>query len=497
MKHIFPFCALLFSFLWANNLQVSNISLGNLNSSSGFVMVEFDIRWENSWRISTGPANWDAAWVFIKFSKNSGAWEHASLNYVDGTAANDGHIQAAGATLTTPADGKGIFVYRDAVGNGSFSAADIQLRWNYALDGVNLADLLDIQVHAVEMVYVPQGAFSVGDGSSSSAFYAYPSTTDPYAISSENAITVGTNTGDLNYASNFFSTHGDQLGPIPNAFPKGFGAFYCMKYEATHDQWVAFFNTLDATQKSLHDLTDIDHKNTNAVVQRNTVLWSGTGDATTATPDRPVGYMHPRDALAYLDWAALRPMTEFEFEKACRGPQTPVSGEFAWGNANLGNDFFAIFDDGLPTENVFDFTPGDGNANWALVSTWGDGPLRAGIFAASVSTKNRVETGATYYGIMEMSGNLEEFVITPGRPEGRAFTGNHGDGLLAANGAANESSWPAQTGWAGNGHRGGSYKSTNALFFTMSGRFFPARASFTSSALNSPEWGVRGIRTAP
>ncbi|MFN3345365.1 MAG: hypothetical protein ACK412_06920 [Chloroherpetonaceae bacterium] len=39
-------------------------------------------------------------------------------------------------------------------------------------------------------------------------------------------------------------------------------------------------------------------------------------------------------ALLYLAWSGLRPMTELEFEKACRGVEKGVPGEFAWGNAS-------------------------------------------------------------------------------------------------------------------------------------------------------------------
>ena len=41
------------------------------------------------------------------------------------------------------------------------------------------------------------------------------------------------------------------------------------------------------------------------------------------------------DGAAYADWSGLRPMTELEFEKACRGNQTPVANEFAWGTASI------------------------------------------------------------------------------------------------------------------------------------------------------------------
>ena len=98
--------------LISNNLSVSNISLTGLNTAQSYILVEFDISWENSWRMSSGPSNWDAAWVFIKYSANTGDWQHATLNYVNGTGASDGHTEPSGSTINTSSDGKGIFITR-------------------------------------------------------------------------------------------------------------------------------------------------------------------------------------------------------------------------------------------------------------------------------------------------------------------------------------------------------------------------------------------------
>jgi hypothetical protein len=57
----------------ANNIAVSNASIVGQNTTAGvnnaanFSLVKFDLSWENSWRTATGPSNWDAAWVFVKF----------------------------------------------------------------------------------------------------------------------------------------------------------------------------------------------------------------------------------------------------------------------------------------------------------------------------------------------------------------------------------------------------------------------------------------------
>ncbi len=83
MKTKITVLASLFCLLtYANNITVSNISLENLNEPN-WVQIEFDLSWENSWRLSAGPSNWDAAWVFIKYRVNSGEWAHAQLNLSD------------------------------------------------------------------------------------------------------------------------------------------------------------------------------------------------------------------------------------------------------------------------------------------------------------------------------------------------------------------------------------------------------------------------------
>ena len=52
----------------ANNVEVGNPTLTGQNSVSQFTLVQFDITWDNSWRVSGGPSNRDACWVFVKYS---------------------------------------------------------------------------------------------------------------------------------------------------------------------------------------------------------------------------------------------------------------------------------------------------------------------------------------------------------------------------------------------------------------------------------------------
>ena len=478
--------------LWANNIQVSQVSLANQNTGLSTVMVEFDISWENSWRVSVSPSNWDAAWIFVKFRANNGDWQHASLNYVNGTAASDGHTEPVGGTISTPSDGRGVFLYRNTDGAGPVNYIDVQLLWNYGVDGVNDGDILDVKVFAIEMVYMPQGPFSLGSGGTEEAhFYEYqvanPALQPSYIVSNENQIDIGTNQGSLYY--DLYSTAGDQAGPLPAAFPKGFNAFYCMKYECSEGQWVDFFNTLTNGQKGVHDITDANHKNTDNEKIRNTISYT-TGAATTADPDRACNYLLPADYLAYLDWAALRPMTELEFEKACRGTAPAVPNEYAWGNTNINAGLFTIMNDGQPDAWISNMPTLTGNCIYG--ATFINGPLRCGIISGSISQTpgaqyTREETGGSFYGLMEMSGNLSEIVISGGTPDGRTFTGQHGDGTLNVFGWADTPGWPANNAL---GVRGGSWRFL-ADVLRVSDR--NDAANYSNSNFHTA--GFRGVRT--
>ncbi|MBU2938433.1 SUMF1/EgtB/PvdO family nonheme iron enzyme [Lacinutrix sp. C3R15] len=473
--------ALLFCcFSFANNITVSNISLENLNEPD-WVQVEFDLSWENSWRLSAGPSNWDAAWVFIKYRANNGEWNHVQLALTD-------FVAPTGSTIDITADGVGAFIYRDSDGSGDINLQNIRLRWNYALNGVNPNDVLDIQVFAIEMVYVPEGPFYVGGtiGDEVGKFYEHPTTTTSFHITSENAIAVGAVNGNLYYASS-----GDFLGPIPTSFPKGYNDFYVMKYEVSESQWVGFFNALTETQKANRDITGATGKNSDSEINANTVSWlDGTSSATTLAPDRSIAYTTSGDMLAYLDWSGLRPMTELEYEKACRGPIIPKPGEFAWGNANITTNAYTTVNNGEANELITNPDQATGNAAYSItLGTFG--PVRNGIFAASAINKNREETGGSYYGIMELSGNVYERCITIGNLRGRQFTGNHGDGIITETGDSNVTNWPLFSSGEGFSYRGGGW--INAANFLRVSDRFDAASNISGS---SSRIGIRAARTA-
>lgn len=228
-------------------LEISNVSQTNWNSGAGTFDVRFDITWKDSWRVKDGPVNWDAAWVFVKFRKNGGAWQHASLN-------DTGHSVPTGfevirgladeslAFNSSSNPAVGVFIYRAASGSnqyGTVSLTDVAVRWNYAQDGVIVGDSIELEVHGIEMVYITQGAFYAGDSNATSSLQQGPSDTDPWHITSEGPIST-TNDGSNNY---YYPGEGDSAGSvftIPASYPKGFNAFYMMKYEVNQEEYLHF-----------------------------------------------------------------------------------------------------------------------------------------------------------------------------------------------------------------------------------------------------------------
>jgi hypothetical protein len=55
--------ALLGAVMQANNLRITNLSVNWAAQT-----VTFDISWENGWRLTTPPANWDACLGFRQVS---------------------------------------------------------------------------------------------------------------------------------------------------------------------------------------------------------------------------------------------------------------------------------------------------------------------------------------------------------------------------------------------------------------------------------------------
>jgi len=504
----------------SNNIALHNIAINGQNTASDYTMIQFDITWDNSWRTSTYESNWDAAWVFAKWRKQGQTtWNHATLN-------TSGHTAPSGATIDTPTDDKGVFMYRSANGIGTNTWNNVKLRWNYGVDGVADNDLVEVKLYAIEMVYIPQNAFYVGDGSiGASVLGQFESwnTSVPFQVTSESAPSVlggggigsmGNNNRsgmDISGLDDFNDTTSQTL---PAAFPKGYNAFYIMKYETTQEQYVEFLNTLTYIQQARRTQSspsavggtkafNAGYRNGIAIkisgisTSQSAIYGcdlnaNGTFNETDDGQNVACNWMHFADCEAYMDWAGLRPITELEYEKSCRGTVVPVIGEYAWGNTTITS---AVATGCTSAGTSLEIPSSGSNCAYAGTYTVGFGPLRVGSFAQSAT--NRQQSGGSYYGVMDLTGNVREMVITVGNATGRAFTGINGDGAIAANGEANVTNWPSGfiadfSNAVGAGYRGNDWGDPSSTYMTVSGR----NGAAYNYKWRDPDYGFRGGRTA-
>jgi len=480
---------------------------------AGTTKIQFDLSWENSWR-GININSWDAAWVFVKYRTPAGVWNHVRLE-------NTGHVPAGGSQidpgLLTPGSAYnptsnpvvGVLVYRAQDGMGSFTAGGMQLNWNYGAAGINYIDIADIQVFAVEMVYVPQGTFAAGSGGTE--YLAFTLTT----INTGTATTPPSGTGGLGGQAGRYPT--GQTAPTSASWPNGFNAFYCMKYELSQQGYVDFLNTLTYAQQLTRTTNSPGSSaGTGAMVTNNTfrngidiqtpgqsagiparyacnVNGNGVFNEGNDGKDIACNWLSWGDVTAYMDWNGLRPMTEMEFEKACRGTTPPQANEYVWGSIGVATNAYTLSLAGTTIEGIAaNYSTSWGNASYTTTDGLLDGPLRVGIFAANIANDGRVAAGATYYGIMEMGGNLFESAVNINTAEGRAFSGVHGNGFLTVDGNPDVTLWPASSTGVGGGFRGGAYGTTETDL-----RVSDRGIANNSFGTRSSGIGCRGVRKAP
>ncbi|HMJ70475.1 MAG TPA: SUMF1/EgtB/PvdO family nonheme iron enzyme [Cyclobacteriaceae bacterium] len=531
----------------ANDIVVSTASLTGQNTTAGannianFTFVRFNLAWSNSWRVSTGPSNWDAAWIFVKYRIEGGtgctpgAWQHATISTtnIDHSITTDNGT--AGAFEVTP-DGKGVFIHRSGNGTGAINWQQIMLRWNYGTDGILDACNVSVKVFAVETVYVPQAAFYAGDGASNAGQFKNGASAAPLQITSEGGLTLGGGAAGSLGNSNRVGEAAPQddwdnatSTALAAAFPKGFAAFYSMKYEISQEQYVEFLNTLTVTQQLARHPATLANRfwpNSATVVNRNgvkcVILPAGATPGTYACDLNANGTvneaadgqniamqaLNSQDLMAYLDWSGLRVMTELELEKAGRGTLPAVVNEYAWGSTTIyATTYSALINPGTGSELPNSPSATLGNALYAGTSVGIGGPMRVGAFATASSS--RVTAGASYYGIMEFTGSTWELVVGVGHAAGRTYTGAHGNGVLTAAGFADVDFWPGANGnaasttpnaapnsgsssFAGMMFRGGSFQ--EATWLRLSDRGYPG---WNGLGGRDSRQGGRGVRTAP
>ena len=436
----------LFSLI-ANNVKIENVSLTNQNTVDHYTHVQFDISWDNSWR---DMVNWDAAWVFVKYRAPNGYWHHARISSDEAH-----HFGPSSCKIHTVGDETGVMLYRNSSGAGSIDWDTITLRWEYDHSPITNDDIVTVKVFAIEMVNIPQASYQLGDALSEAHFYdAGSGTFQPFTVDFQGSIIIA-NSG----SGNLWAKDGLNItaGMTDNNFPTGYMPFYCMKYEVTQEQYVDFLNTMDHSSSYVAIYQEgpfvMDEGINNPEDDyRNGIRYRRTYDAgldrdiddfycdynNNFYPNDggdgeniPCNFLLANNMWDFADWTGMRPMTELEFEKICRGDQGFVEGEFAWGNTRI---FFPTDDDihriyawrlsgqGGPNEIMTETVVNIGVANYGPFRA-NIGPFRSGIFAKS--NTSREESGSGYYGVMEMSGNLAEMVVSITQ---LTFNGIHGDG---------------------------------------------------------------------
>ncbi len=464
----------------ASDLGIRDARLVRSEGGSGPVWhAEFAIAWKNAWR---NERNNDGAWVFLKVRAPGRGWRHAML-------ASAGH----GAIPTENGPAAELHVASDAV--GAFIAPAIATRgsvaWavRLALDARTVEALerigptAEVAAFGVEMVRVPEGAFWVGEPGQRAvehaAFYRCDAQGRPagrYRVENESPIEVGPVEGMLHYGveGNFAIFAGDRQGPVPAEFPKGFASFWCMKYELTQGQYAEFLNQIPASDTAHRALGG---GLASLAPDSRLSIRVQDGRFVADHPARPANWVSWDDGCAWADWAGLRPMTEMEFAKACRGPGEPPADDFPWGTASK---------EGLKRVMGPDLD---------LVRT-GDAD------EATLTDDRREPLGASYYWIMDLAGSVWERCVTIGHPRGRAFKGTHGDGALNMGFATNED-WPASDhapSWGGGyGYRGGGHYEAARVY--EPGHFNPhspvgwRRFGSWGQGPRSIAYGFRAVRT--
>jgi len=507
--------------------------------------VRFDLSWGHTWRAEwTEPAaqnvtgqdlpveSWSAAWVFAKYrlpGQGNQGYAHATLSpdraqhTVPGVAALDVGL--------TGGKGMGVFIYRARSGHGPLDLKDVSLRWLHAADGVTDPGTADLKVFALEMVYVPRGSFKVGSGGTEAGSLTDGSRVDgpavPFVVDANwngpaaegtSARRVGKTPGRL------WGTREEGIagigpeGTLSDGFPTGYDAFYCMRYEVTRGQFADFLNTISSDVFASTTAGDREHAGGHYTAAGRYGLSGVWPNFKPVKSHQACNLLSWWDAARFAAWAGLRPMSELEYEKAGRGPRQPAAGEYAWGTARIAKEEYAVANDGQADERItanYSTTAGNANYDFTMPSSYHaarggvsvvpGSPMRAGIFATPQS--GRLAAGASYWGIMEVSGNVREQVVTVGQLKGRAFQGTHGTGTPEAPEDWPEANYAAggkedasgKDDAVGSGLRGGFFGDMPfglRLSDRSCGNYSPRGGSFSVQSRQDQN-GFRAVRTAP
>ena len=440
----------------ADTIQITNIKWEA--GTKEYSTVTFDLSWNNSWRAKwTEPAeknvtgkplqveSWDAAWVFVKFRPfEERVFSHALLD-LDAVR----HQKPAGATLEVAASddglkGLGVFIYRDAVGNGANHFKGVKLRWQHPPSlgssgatsppsfrpqesrdsGAASAAEFDpakaeLSVHAIAMVYVPEGPFHYKGGWENHQLadgHTHPLTliNNPDPTQPGGRPGLGTN-ADPAVVTN--------TTPACETYPNGYRSFYIMKYSITQGEYARFLTEQAPNLEEAHYNEgrygalkyDDARRFADCYGARGYTISfiPGEGRYEAEVPDRPANLLSLPDIQSFMACAGLRPPSDLEYDKSCRGPRAVARAEEAW-------------------------VPGT-CAPAAGLPSFVSGQIRKDV----LPERRAFWPGASYWGIQDlsMSGCVHEW----------PFVANNNPVRVGKNNAAPAGSWKGYNGTHGNG----------------------------------------------
>jgi formylglycine-generating enzyme required for sulfatase activity len=502
------------------------------NSNANLYTCKVEVTWPADIDGSVDSAgSRDVLWLFLKYQdtmrpQGQREWRHAEILGCDSSPYR-------GFSTIISHDGMGIVLVRDEAEKGGVQISDFSIEWRPSQGVLN--HHCRYQLFAIPMVYVPTASFYVGgSGEEVGAFYAGGHTLNtPFQIVSEAALLIRDTIGGLWGRSEQGDHSIGREGALPSAFPKGFHAFLCMKEEITQGQYRDFLNTLSRKQQVGRVCMDFEvghyvggyvwsGKEWNMEEQRRLKrpgnrlgvrLIEDKGahipmvfacDLQPSAPpylevneaddgaDLSMGQLNWADLTAFLDWAALRPLTELEFEKAGKGSAMPYPNGYAWGSSPpvpLNDTDWRLFDRDSSEAGTVVF-PNALYGNQPMVQ----GPTLLPYVDADRQYLGR--RGSSIYGIQSLSGGMWERAVSVSLDEGRKYRGSHGDGVLSSDGFANERDWPGyilgfDRSAEGSCFRGGSWY-TSSVFMRIADRYYGHASCVARFSVR----GGRGGRTA-
>lgn len=516
---------------FANNVKIENLVITENN------LLQCTIKWENSWffnkeltevsenQSSNQKKNFlfkDGVWCFLKIRTNDYTWKHIYLSENEIIINQDTNPNVQSDTKLETVTDKGGFFLSSIIKQEKNGISQTSISIKLPNEIKNQFGVYDIALYAIEMVWVDEGSFFIGDGVySQNALRKSTQTNDstdvkPFLINSENEILVGTN------PTNLYGNNGKEKFPnanIPSTFPKGYDGFWIMKYEINQNQYSDFLNTLTFKQQLNRTTNSPENEiNTPALafssnsLSRNSIFIKEKGNENLTIPAiyetnyentegkyRACNWLNAEDVTAFLDWAALRPITELEFEKAARGITNPIKGEFAWGTPYI-VDADNLKNDGTESETItetanFADSAGLANYNSGIQTNKLNGVLRNGFAAkgSDFSTSDfelRLQAGASFWGVMEMSGNVWEYCVKINNPNTLNFKKNQiGNGFLDESGNADFLSFDVSEGYI---VRGGAWDSVTYAIGNF--RDLSVSARFYATLKNENRRGTTGGR---